>query len=131
MIRLAAALLALTTVAAPAYAIDFPESSGGYIEFTMPSDNVGCIYKDDETEGVLLECDRVAPAYVRVRMFEDGKPKVYKDVGDASCCGAENYFDYGTKWSEGPFTCASSTTGLKCTNGAHGFSMSRKAVKVY
>ena len=57
--------------------------------------------------GLVLECDRVAPSYVRVRLFQDGKPKIYRNVGDASCCGAENYFDYGTSWKKGPFSCAS------------------------
>jgi hypothetical protein len=79
--------------AAPALAVEFAPSPGGYIEFTMPSNNIGCIYRDEEGSGLVLECDRVAPSYLRVRLFQDGKPKVYRNVGDASCCGATNYFD--------------------------------------
>ena len=64
-------------------------------------------------------------------LFQDGKPKLYTDVGDPSCCGAENYFPYGTSWRKGPFSCASSKAGLRCSNGAHGFSMSRSGVKTF
>ncbi len=131
MFRRAVLALGFVTLASPAFAVDFDPSPYGYTEFTMPSNNIGCLYKDDETEGLLLECDRVQPSYVRVRMFETGKPKVYKNVGDASCCGADNYFPYGETWEDGPFTCESSTSGLRCNNGAHGFSMSRKAIKTW
>lgn len=129
--RRAAALLAVLALAAPAGAVEFKESPYGYTEFTMPSNNVGCIYSDEEGSGLVLECDRVQPTYLRVRLFQDGKPKLYTDVGDPSCCGAENYFPYGTSWRKGPFSCASSKAGLRCSNGAHGFSMSRSGVKTF
>lgn len=131
MRRHAASFLALLALATPAGAVEFKESPYGFIEFTMPSNNVGCIYSDEEGTGLVLECDRVAPSYLRVRLFQDGKPKLYKDVGDASCCGAENYFPYGTSWRKGPFSCASSKAGLRCSNGEHGFSMSRSGVKTF
>ena len=118
-------------LATPAGAVEFKESPSGYIEFTMPSNNVGCIYSDEEGSGLVLQCDRVAPSYLRVRLFQDGKPKLYNEVGDASCCGAENYFPYGTSWHKGPFSCASTKAGLRCNNGEHGFSMSRSGVKTY
>lgn len=131
MRRPALAVLAALALTAPAGAVEFKESPYGFIDFTMPSNNVGCVYRKEPGTGLVLECDRVEPKYVRVRLFENGKPKYYKDVGDASCCGAENYFPYGTSWSKGPFTCTSSKTSLRCNNGEHGFSMSRGAVKIY
>jgi hypothetical protein len=131
MIRPALTLVALLALASPAAAVEFRESPYGYIEFTMPSNNVGCVYHDEEGSGLVLECDRVEPTYLRVRLFADGKPKLLKDVGDASCCGAENYFPYGTSWRKGPFSCASTRSGLRCNNGDHGFSMSRSGVKTY
>jgi hypothetical protein len=131
MRRLLAAVLAALALATPAGAVTFKESPYGFIEFTMPSNNVGCVYRSEPGTGLVLECDRVEPTYLRVRLFAQGKAKLYKNVGDASCCGAENYFPYGTSWSKGPFTCSSAKTGLRCNNGAHGFSMSRSAVKTY
>ncbi len=139
MIRFAAAAFAVALLTAPALAVEFEPNDQGQIEFTMPSNNVGCIYTPaggtdvykTSDGGAELACDRIAPAYVRVMLGESGKARRYTNVGDPSCCGAENYFEYGEVWSEGPFSCISSTTGLACTRGSHGFSMSRKAVKVY
>ena len=139
MIRIAAAALAIFTLASPALAVEFEANDQGQIEFTMPSNNVGCIYTpaggtdtyETADGGAELSCDRVEPAYIRAVLAASGKAKRYTNVGDASCCGSENIFEYGEVWSEGPFSCISSTTGLACTRGSHGFSMSRKAVKVY
>ncbi|MEP7173696.1 MAG: hypothetical protein ABI705_09440 [Aestuariivirga sp.] len=139
MIRLAAAAFSFALLTAPALAVEFEPNDQGQIEFTMPSDNVGCIYTpaggtdtyETADGGAELSCDRIAPSYIRVVLAASGKAKRYTNVGDASCCGAENYFAYGEVWSEGPFSCISSTTGLACTRGAHGFSMSRKAVTAY
>jgi hypothetical protein len=114
-----------------ALAVEFEPSPGGYIEFTMPSTNIGCIYRDEEGSGLVLECDRVEPTYLRVRLFQDGKPKVIKNVGDPSCCGVENFLEYGTSWKQGPFSCASKKSGLRCNNGEHGFTLSRMGVKTY
>ena len=130
MIRPAEAFLALAALALPATAVTFEPSSGGYTEFTMPSNNVGCIVTMEDGMP-MIACDRVAPSYKRVRMFATGKPKLFTDAGDASCCGAENYFPYGSTWIDGDFTCTSATTGLTCTNGPHGFSMNRKAIKIW
>jgi hypothetical protein len=131
MLRSLFAFAAVLWLAAPAMAAEFEPSPGGYIEFTLPSNNIGCVYRDEDGSGLVLECDRVAPSYVRVRLFEDGRPKIYRNVGDPSCCGAENHLDYGESWRKGPFSCASTTSGLRCNNGDHGFSMSRKGVKTY
>ena len=137
MIRfIALAAFALST---PALAHGFEQNDQGQIEFTMPSNNVGCIYTpaggtdtyETADGGAELSCDRIEPAYIRVILGATGTAERITNVGDASCCGAENIFEYGEVWSEGPFSCISATTGLTCTRGDHGFSMSRKAVKVY
>jgi hypothetical protein len=129
--RGALAAMALLALAGPAQAAEFAESPGGYIAFTLPSNNIGCVYRDEDGSGLVLECDRVQPSYVRARLFQDGKPKIYRNAGDPSCCGAENYLEYGESWRKGPFSCASTTSGLRCNNGEHGFSMSRKGIKTY
>jgi hypothetical protein len=136
-----ASLLAFGFLAAatPALAVTFGENDQGQIEFTMPSGNIGCIYTPaggtDTYEpmggGPELSCDRVEPSYVRVMMGPSGKPKRYNNVGDASCCGSDNVFDYGEVWKFDGFRCTSSTSGLQCTRGGHGFTMSRKAITAY
>jgi len=139
MNHLAVSLLALTMLAVPAPAATFAENDGGQIEFTMPSGNIGCIYTpaggtdvyEPAGGGPELSCDRVEPSYTRVILGPSGKAKRQNDVGDASCCGGDNVFDYGEVWKRDGFRCTSSTAGLTCTRGGHGFSISRKTVKVY
>jgi hypothetical protein len=131
MIRSTVIALAVAFLASPVLAEEFVPSAGGYIEFTMPSNNIGCVYRDEEGSGLVLECDRVAPSYLRVRLFQDGKPQIYRNVGDPSCCGAENYLEYGASWREGPFSCSSTKSGLRCNNGDHGFTLNRSGVKSY
>lgn len=139
MIRFAAAALMLAAISLPAHAVTFDENDQGQIEFTMPSGNIGCVYTpaggtdvyEPAGGGPELACDRVEPAYVRVIMGPSGKAKRYNNVGDASCCGAENIFDYGEVWKFDGFRCTSSTSGLTCKRGGHGFSMSRAAIKTW
>ena len=139
MIRLAAAALALAAVTLPAHAVTFDENDQGQIEFVMPSGNVGCIYTpaggtdiyEPAGGGPELSCDRVEPTYVRVILGPTGKAKRHNDVGDASCCGSDNVFDYGEVWKMDGFRCTSATTGLTCKRGPHGFSMSRKQIKTW
>ena len=139
MLHFAAAAIAIIGLAAPAFAADFDENDNGQIEFTMPSGNIGCIYTpaggtdnyqtaDGKAE---LSCDRVEPSYKRVILGSKGKARKYNNVGDASCCGSDNVFDYGEEWSEGGFTCWSTRTHLSCERGAHGFTMSRKLIETF
>ena len=139
MIRMSLAAIVLIGLASPALAVDFEPNDQGQIAFTLPSGNIGCVFTPeggtDTYEpmggGPELSCDRVEPAYVRVIMGPKGKPKRYNDVGDASCCGSDNVFDYGEVWEMDGFRCTSSTRGLTCERGSRGFSMSRKVIKVY
>src|SRR4029078_6503559 len=105
MIRfIALAALALST---PALAVEFEPNDQGFTEFTMPSNNVGCVYvpaggtdvyKTSDVDAELT-CYRVEPSYVRVQLGSSGEAERLTDVGDASCCGAENIFEYGEVWS--------------------------------
>lgn len=104
----------------------------------LPSANIGCAYipaggtavyrsPDDRAE---LQCDRVAPAYVRVVLSETGPGVVQENLGEAPCCSGE-IVAYGQSWSRGPFTCQSAETGLNCTNAdGHGFNLSRESAEV-
>ncbi|HZP18908.1 MAG TPA: hypothetical protein VFB16_01755 [Bauldia sp.] len=117
----------------------FPASPSGYIEFVMPSNNVGCIYTPAGGSSVYvpadggpeLQCDRVAPSYLRFILSASGPAQVISDVADASCCGSANVFAYGNTWKAGPYVCKSATTGLTCSRGAHGFRISKANIKAY
>lgn len=94
-------------------------------EFMLPSGNIGCAYipaggtavyrsPDGRAE---LQCDRVAPAYVRIVLSETGAGVVQENLGEAPCCSGE-VVAHGQTWSRGPFTCESAETGLTCTNAS-------------
>ena len=61
-------------------------------------------------------------------MENSGKAERITDVGDPSCCGGDNIFEYGEVWSEGPFSCISSTMAAR---GEPVILAEPKAVKVY
>lgn len=128
----------LQPAAARAERQNFPLQNG-VVSFSTPTGNIGCIYipaggtdvyfpKDGGPE---LQCDRVEPVYLRLFLYKSGKAARFTNVGDASCCAAENVLVYGNIWSKGPFTCRSERAGLTCTRGRHGFFISRAKTRVY
>ena len=136
MIRFAAAAFAIFALAAPALAVEFRANDQGYIEFTMPSGNIGCFYTpaggtdiyETSDGGAELSCDRVEPSLCARDAGRSGQGRTLSPMwAMLPAAGRTTYFEYGEVWSEGPFSCISSTTGLTCTRGTHGFSMSRKA----
>lgn len=137
---LACALMAVAA-GAPALAASqsFPAQSG-QIGFLTPSDNIECIYTPEggtphyqpADGGPELQCDRAAPTYLRFVLAKSGKAVKIANVGDQGCCGGSNTLQYGSTWSEGPFTCQSAKAGLTCTrDDSHGFFISKGKTKVY
>jgi hypothetical protein len=130
----------LLLLASPAFAANQPFSpnANGGTEFMMPSGNVSCIYipaggtavYQPEDGGPELQCDRAEPSYLRFLLGKSGKAKVEENAGDASCCSGP-VFNYGNTTALGPFVCKSATSGLTCTRGGHGFSISRKKTKTW
>lgn len=119
--------------------INFPIENGG-VDFTMPSNNVECVYSPRggtatyrTSDGLAeLSCDRLEPSYVRVYMGEKGMPSVLRDVGDQFCCSDNHIFPYGRSWHMPPFTCESLPTGLRCErDDGHGFTISKAKIKTY
>lgn len=115
-------------------------SDNGLITFSAPSGNIGCTYVPEGGTSVFvprdggpeLQCDRVEPVYVRFILHRSGAGEQFDNVGDASCCSADNILDYGNTWQFGPFTCISERTGMTCTRGdGHGFFISRKNTSVF
>jgi hypothetical protein len=134
--------VAACTPAAPPAAEQAPAPAetvapGQLSEFQLPSGNIGCVYipaggtavyqsPDGRAE---LQCDRIAPTYIRIIMSETGAAAVHEDVSDAPCCSGETVA-YGQSWSRGPFTCQSAEAALTCTNAdGHGLTLSRERVE--
>lgn len=132
-------LLVLSVASASAQTptlVSFKPDANGQINFVMPSHNIGCtytpaggtpVYKPADG-GPELACDRVEPTYVRV-VLTPASIQRFDKVDDASCCGLDNVFAYGTRWSAGPFTCNSDASGLTCARSdGRGFQLSRASI---
>ena len=119
--------------------VTFSADSRGQVNFVMPSKNIGCTFTPQGGTAVYqpfdggpeLSCDRIKPQYVRLVVT----PKTvhrFDNVGDRDCCGADNVFAYGSRWTHGPFTCESADTGLTCRHsGGRGFSISQANIRIY
>lgn len=113
-------------------------SPGQLEEFQLPSGNIGCAYipvggtdvyrsPDGRAE---LQCDRIAPTYIRIVMSETGPAVLHEEVSEAPCCSGETVA-YGQSWSRGPFSCQSAEAGLTCTNAdGNAFSLSRESAEI-
>ena len=119
--------------------LTFPADTRGQVSFVMPSKNIGCTYTPQGGTPVYqpfdggpeLSCDRIRPQYVRL-VVTPKTVRRFDNVGDRDCCGADNIFTYGSRWTQGPFTCESAETGLTCRHsGGSGFSVSQASIKIY
>ncbi|MBN9362711.1 MULTISPECIES: hypothetical protein [unclassified Devosia] len=137
---LGAALAAGLALPAAAAEVELEAAESGQIEFVMPSGNIGCIVTPEggtdvyepEDGGPEIMCDRVEPDYVRVVLGTDTAEEL-DEVGDSSCCGAEQVLHYGEWASVEGFVCYSKRTGLTCTteDEAHGFQMARSGIETW
>jgi len=114
-------------------------SQYGQIEFGTPSGNIGCTYTpaggtpvyETVNGGAEIQCDRVAPSYVRTVLGDSGAGFRINDVGDASCCSLTQTIQYGKTVQVGPFQCLSERRGLTCARqDGHGFFLSRALIQV-
>ena len=121
----------------PYRAAKFSAAANGQINFVLPSKNIGCtftpqggtpVYKPFDG-GPELSCDRIEPKYVRVVLTPKNFRR-FNNVGDQGCCDETNIFAYGSRWSQGPFTCDSAEAGLTCKRSdGKGFFMGPKDIK--
>lgn len=114
-----------------------PPAPGGRYEFSAAAGNVGCTYTPAGGTAVYtthdgraeLFCDRVAPTYVRLSMSEEGAAREVPTDERGCCSGA--MLAPGARWSEGPFSCEASETGVACRNAdGHGFTLARTQAQV-
>lgn len=139
-LMLGAALAAGLAMPAAAAEVELAANDSGQVEFVMPSGNVGCVVTPQggtdvyqpEGGGPEIMCDRVEPEYVRVVLGADAAEEL-DDVGDPSCCGAEQVLQYGQWASMEGFVCYSKKTGLTCNteDETHGFTMARAGIKTW
>jgi hypothetical protein len=117
----------------------FAPDKDGQISFVMPSGDIGCTYTPAAGTSVYkpfdggpeLSCDRTKPQYSRV-VLTPKRVRRFNQVGDQGCCGADNVLAYGSRWSQGPFSCESAATGLTCRLAdGRGFSLSPKAIRTF
>lgn len=138
--RLIAAAALTFGLAAGAHGAEqkFP-ANDGQINFNMPSGNVGCSYTPKGGSGTYLPtdggpelgCDRIEPTYLRLFLRKAGKAERYNNVGDTGCCDGTHILKYGNTWSHDGFRCTSKASGLTCTRGKHGFTISRTKTSIY
>jgi hypothetical protein len=137
LVLLLAAVAALPPAAAAATTV--------YVDFKLPSGNIGCGYAKFAGETANLRCEIVSglrplPAKPSRCEGDWGRAVGMAPTGRASrYCITDTVMDpraavlaYGRTWSRGGFTCVSRMTGLTCTNrSGHGFFLSRERSRLY
>ena len=112
--------------------VTFAPDANGQINFVLPQHKVMCTYTPKEgtpvykvLDGPELQCDRVEPKYVRV-VLNAKTARRFDKVGDQDNLGVDNVFAPGSRWTQGPFTCDSTASGLTCKRSdGRGFTMGR------
>jgi hypothetical protein len=112
-------------------------ASAKFIFFQTPSHNIGCLY---QASPPALRCDirsGLKPPPPKPRGctvdwtggYQVGAAGRAQKVcaGDTVLSPDARVVRYGTTWRGGPFTCKSSSSGLRCKNrSGHGFFLSRQ-----
>jgi hypothetical protein len=112
-------------------------ASAKFVFFQTPSHTIGCVYQSSPTA---LRCDirsglKPPPSRPKGCMndwtfgYQVGATGRAHKVcaGDTVLSPTARVVRYGTMWRGGPFTCKSSSSGLRCKNrSGHGFFLSRR-----
>ena len=122
-------------------AVSAPVAKARYVDFVMPSGNIGCGYSDDPRP--VLRCD-----ILETSDFPEAQPSECElDYGHAYAmrrhgrveilCAGDTVVNqdapvlrYGERKKIGGFSCTSRRRGLRCKNRSdHGFFLSRADIK--
>jgi uncharacterized protein DUF6636 len=138
-LALVLASLALVVLVSPAMS----SGAGGVTSFRTPSKNIYCA-REKLGRTDLLRCDVGKLAHRAPKpkgcQFGYGTSFGVDARGRArALCVSDSVFDphaavlsYGSTRKFGPFTCASKTTGLTCSNRAgHGFTLNRTRYRLF
>jgi hypothetical protein len=97
--------------------------------FHSPSGNIQCEVASHDARGNYAYCQTFEPA-ASVKLDLRGHSRLCRGMG---CLGdgPENAFTlaYGRSVTVGAFRCSSSTAGMRCVVGRHGFAISRAGVR--
>jgi ABC-type Fe2+-enterobactin transport system substrate-binding protein len=124
MLRTVIGFSALALISTTTFAGD----GGSLHYFATPSRNVLCVYSDGED---LITCNRLKPSFISVTLTGEGEATTSTDQSDTIGAEDTHIIAYGKSWKESGYKCLSAKTGITCSHGKHGFSMSKKSVKVY
>lgn len=120
------------------------EAETRIIAFQSPTGNIGCQFvlgQDSAVRCDLMRYDNSFPDKPRDCDFDFGGAfwlSDWAETGEVICHSdtvidpSAPVLDYGSTMTEGQITCWSEKSGLTCQNAAgHGFTLARKAQKVY
>lgn len=120
--------------AAPANAED------GFVDFTSPSGNVGCVLDVDYVRCDIAERDWAPPPrpvdcefdYGQGIALAPGEPAAFVCAGDTTL-GGSNVLAYGQSISRGAVSCTSAESGMSCrdADSGRGFSLSRQVYQLF
>ena len=112
--------------------------------FQSPSKGIACLYDDGELEGQpWLSCE--VSGYIgtlprtpadcdldwqaRGTLYAKTKATIGACAGDTLMSPDARILRYGATWKRGPFTCTSSTSGMRCKNRSGvGFLISKRVL---
>lgn len=112
--------------------------------FQSPSKGIACLYDDGESDGkpwlscevsgyvgalprTPVDCDLDWQA--RGTLYSTGKAGIGACAGDTLMSPDARILKYGSTWKRGPFTCTSSTSGVRCKNRSGvGFLISKRVL---
>ncbi len=120
------------TASVLAETVRFPSLQDGVTQFVTPTQDIGCTYIPfDGANGIEtgqnsseLHCYRLDGPQAAVSLGVKGKARGLIVKGTLDCCAGNNVLAFGKSWSAGGYICKSERSGLTCTWGRHGFSIS-------
>lgn len=116
-----------------------PKPTGTYVQFTMPSGNIGCLMvSDGATRCDIRQRDWAPPARPADCKYDFGqgvvlgRTAVFVCASDTALVGAP-VLPYGSTSRQGPYQCGSDESGVECTNldTGHGFSLSAADYRLF
>jgi hypothetical protein len=120
-----------------------PTPAPSMVGFQTPTKNINCTWLKSVDEPPSMQCmvnqfDGKRPArpadceldWSSEATLTPGQPAtLWSCRGDTSWWAEAPVLKYGSEWKEGPFSCTVSQDGVRCTDGKHGFWVSRKKIK--
>ena len=137
-------LLALLTSASALVVLGNAPAQAELDVVQSPSKGIACLYDDGELDGrSFLTCEvagfvgtlPVTPRdceldwQARATIYSSGRAGIGACAGDTLMAPDARILKYGSTWKRGPFTCLSTTAGMRCKNRSGlGFVISKRSI---